>query len=236
MNGSRSWNNFFKAILFFRFFFSSQERHGSICFRRGKLRCALILLYLAEWVTSLPFYRDVVLTENLRNQTNLLTEVGRNRPKTDETDRNWTKLTETDRNRRNWPKLDETIRKQTEAFVIRRVYWLVSFMNLGSCKMHSSKENDISCFFDRIILHIPSLIGNYNENNNKTMINLCFSDISDEPDQLLQPLTLVFLPSLIKCSFINRFQLWLTGERWYRRGRRSSSSWWPDPLGQRWGS
>lgn len=131
MNGSRSWNNFFKEILFFRFFFSSQERHGSICFRRGKLRCALILLYLAEWVTSLPFYRDVVLTENLRNQTNLLTEVGRNRPKTDETDRNWTKLTETDRNRRNWSKLDETIRKQTEAFVIRRVYWLVSFMNIA---------------------------------------------------------------------------------------------------------
>ena len=69
--------------------------------------------------------------------------------------------------------------------------------------MHSSKENDISCFFARILLHIPSLIGNYNENNDKTMINLCFSDISDEPDQLLQPLTLVFLPSLIKCSFIN---------------------------------
>lgn len=69
--------------------------------------------------------------------------------------------------------------------------------------MHSSKKNDISCFFDRILLHIPSLAGNYNENNDKTMINLCFSDISDEPDQLLQPLTLVFLPSLIKCSFIN---------------------------------
>ena len=69
--------------------------------------------------------------------------------------------------------------------------------------MHSSKENDISCLFDRILLHIPSLIGNYNENNDKTMINLCFSDISDEPDQLLQPLTLVFLPSLIKCSLIN---------------------------------
>ena len=52
----------------------------------------------------MPFYRDVVLTENLRNQTNLLTEVGRNRPKTDETDRNWTKLTETGR---NWAKLTE---------------------------------------------------------------------------------------------------------------------------------
>lgn len=156
--------------------------------------------------------------------------------KPSENRRNWPKLSETDRNRRNWPKLDETIRKQTEAFEVRRVYWLVSFMNIGSCKMHSSKENDMSCFFDRILLHIPSLIGNYNEKNDKTMINLCFSDISDEPDQLLQPLTLVFLPSLIKCSFINWFQLWLTGERWYRRGRRSSSSWWPDPLGQRWGS
>ena len=229
---------FLKRFSFF-VFFSSQERHGSICFRRGKLQCALILLYLAEWVTSLPFYRDVVLTENLRNQTNLLTEVGRNRwkqTKLTEIGRNWPKLGETDRNRRNWPKLDKTIRKQTEAFVIRRVHWLVSFMNIGSCKMHSSKENDMSCFFDRILLHIPSLIGNYNEKNDKTMINLCFSDISDEPDQLLQPLTLVFLPSLIKCSFINWFQLWLTGERWYRRGRRSSSSWWPDPLGQRWGS
>ena len=108
--------------------------------------------------------------------------------KTDETDRNWTKLTETDRNRRNWPKLDKTIRKQTEAFVIRRVHWLVSFMNIGSCKMHSSKENDMSCFFDRILLHIPSLIGNYNENNDKTMINLCFQ---------------IFLTSQI--SFCNRW-------------------------------
>ena len=39
---------FLKRFSFFVFFFSSQERHGSICFRCGKLRCALILLYLAE--------------------------------------------------------------------------------------------------------------------------------------------------------------------------------------------
>ena len=38
---------FLKRFSFF-VFFSSQKRHGSICFRRGKLRCALILLYLAE--------------------------------------------------------------------------------------------------------------------------------------------------------------------------------------------
>ena len=38
---------FVKRSSFF-IFFSSQERHGSICFRRGKLQCALILLYLAE--------------------------------------------------------------------------------------------------------------------------------------------------------------------------------------------
>ena len=163
---------FLKRFSFF-VFFSSQERHGSICFRCGKLQMCIDFALPCRVSYKLAFLSGCRLDWKPSSQTNLLTEVGRNRPKTDETDRNWTKLTETDRNRRNWSKLDETIRKQTEAFVIRRVYWLVSFMNLGSCKMHSSKENDISCFFDRILLHIPSLISNYNENNDKTMINLC---------------------------------------------------------------
>ena len=124
---------FLKRFSFF-VFFSSQERHGSICFRCGKLRCALILLYLAEWVTSLPFYRDVVLTENLlvkQIYSPKLDETVRKQTKLTEIGRNWPKLGKTDRNRRNWPKLDETIRKQTEAFVIRRVFWLVSFMNIA---------------------------------------------------------------------------------------------------------
>lgn len=226
MNGSRSWNNFFKAILFFRFFFPHRNDTG--VFVSDVVSCD-VHWFCFTLPSELPACRFIGMSSWLK--TFEIKQIYS--PKLDETVRKQTKLTEIGR---NWPKLDETIRKQTEAFVIRRVYWLVSFMNIGSCKMHSSKKNDISCFFDRILLHIPSLAGNYNENNDKTMINLCFSDISDEPDQLLQPLTLVFLPSLIKCSFINWSQLWLTGERWYRWGRRSSSSWWPDPLGQRWGS
>ena len=232
MNGSRSWNYFCKAILFFHFFFPHRNDTG--VFVSDVVSCN-VHWFCFTLPSELPACRFIGMSS--WQKTFEIKQIYS--PKLDETAenrRNWPKLGETDRNRRNWPKLDKTIRKQTEAFVIRRVYWLVSFMNIGSCKMHSSKENDMSCFFDRILLHIPSLIGNYNEKNDKTMINLCFSDISDEPDQLLQPLTLVFLPSLIKCSFINWFQLWLTGERWYRRGRRSSSSWWPDPLGQRWGS
>lgn len=69
-----------------------------------------------------------------------------------------------------------------EVFVIRRVYWLELFMNIGSCKMYFLKENDIFCFFDCIFLYIFLFIGNYNENNDKMMINLCFLDIFDELD------------------------------------------------------
>lgn len=175
MSGSRSWNSFFKAILFFRFFFPHRNDTG---------------VFVSDVVSCDVHWFCFTLPSELL----ACRFIGMS---------SWLKT-----------------------FEIKQIY---------SPKL-DEKENDISCFFDRILLHIPSLIGNYNENNDKTMINLCFSDISDEPDQLLQPLTLVFLPSLIKCSFINWFQLWLTGERWYRRGRRSSSSWWPDPLGQRWGS
>ena len=134
MNGSRSWNNFFKAILFFRFFFPHRNDTGVFvsdvvscdvhwfCFTLPSELPACRFIGMSSWQKTFEIKQiySPKLDETVRKQTKL-TEIGRN----------WPKLGETDRNRRNWPKLDETIRKQTEAFVIRRVYWLVSFMNIA---------------------------------------------------------------------------------------------------------